>query len=175
MTKMEALQILGLTGEVTKKDIKLAYKRKAKEFHPDRNPMGADIMKMINVAYELVKDEEHIDIVLEEGTTVSDYPEVISKALNAIIDFDLDIEVCGLWVWVSGDTKPYKETLKAAGFLWAFKKKMWFFRPPQAKRRNWRKPEGEWSMDQIRDKYKSDKVGKSGRQSKQKRSIAYSS
>ena len=155
MKKIEALQILGLTGDVTKKDIKLAYKRKAKEFHPDRNPVGANIMKMINVAYELVKNEERVFI--EEDVEISAYPEKMSKALNAIIDLNLDIEVCGCWVWVSGDTKTHKNALKSAGFLWAPKKKMWYFRLGKAKR--WYK-HGEWTIDEIRSKHNTNKVYK---------------
>lgn len=57
MNKYEALQLLGLTGTLSQADIKRAYKRKAQEFHPDRNPAGLELMKMINVAYDLVKNE----------------------------------------------------------------------------------------------------------------------
>ena len=39
----------------------------------------------------------------------------------------LKVELVGAWVWVSGDTFPHKETLKAAGFKWASKRKMWTF------------------------------------------------
>ena len=38
----------------------------------------------------------------------------------------IEIEVCGSWVWVSGDTKPHKERLKALGFCWHSKKHCWY-------------------------------------------------
>lgn len=37
------------------------------------------------------------------------------------------IEICGAWVWVSGDTKPVKDALKAAGFWWARHKEAWYY------------------------------------------------
>ena len=154
MNKYEALQLLGLTGTLSQADIKRAYKRKAQEFHPDRNPAGLELMKMINVAYDLVKNEDKITVATNQ--TMADYPEVLSHALKAILAFDLQIEICGLWIWVSGDTKPHKEALKNAGYLWAPKKACWYFRPADRKSFN-RK---SWSMDKIRSAYGSDSFKK---------------
>lgn len=66
----------------------------------------------------------------------------------------ISIEVCGAWVWVTGDTKDHKDTLKAAGYWWAPKKTAWYFRPPDHKSRN----KGEWDLDKIRDTYGSTSV-----------------
>ena len=153
MNKFEALQLLGLTGQVNNEAIKKAYRQKAKEFHPDRNPAGAEIMKMINVAYDMVKDEVEVNVFANES--MHRYPEEIAAALNAIAHLGLTIEVCGLWVWVSGDTKPHKEILKNTGYFWSCKKLMWYFRPPQAKAR--KSSSQEWSIDQIRETYGSQK------------------
>lgn len=154
MNKFQALQILGLTGTVTKADIKIAYLRKAKEFHPDRNPAGTEIMKMINVAYELVKDEDNI--VVFENAEMANYPESLAAALNALQGLDLLIEICGLWIWVSGDTKAHKTALKAAGYHWSPNKSMWYFRPAKAKSRKYMAPsKAEWSMDEIRTTFNS--------------------
>ena len=51
----DAAQILGLTGEVTKEEVKQAYRQAALKFHPDRNPAGAEMMKIINAAYDVLK------------------------------------------------------------------------------------------------------------------------
>ena len=37
------------------------------------------------------------------------------------------VELVGAWVWVNGNTKPHRESLKAAGFRWAPKKERWYF------------------------------------------------
>lgn len=151
MNKFQALQILGLTGTVSKSDIKIAYQRKAKEFHPDRNPAGLEIMKMINVAYELVKDE--IEITVYADKEMENYPQSLATALNAIIHLDLTIEICGLWIWVSGNTREHKEELKSAGYFWSANKKMWYYRPAQAKSSKRYHDKNEWSIDRIRQSY----------------------
>ena len=40
---------------------------------------------------------------------------------------NIEIEVVGKWIWISGDTKAIKETLKNLGFKWASKKMMWYY------------------------------------------------
>ena len=155
MTNNEALIILGLTGTVSAQEIKLAYKRKAMQFHPDKNPAGAEMMKVINAAYEMVKNLESTTV--EEDSVMTSYPQELSEAINAILNAKgLNIEVCGLWVWVSGETATHKEILKEAGFKWAAKKKMWFFRPAKAKSKN--RSGRTWSMDDIRSSYGSEKA-----------------
>jgi hypothetical protein len=77
------------------------------------------------------------------------------ETLETISQLNLTIEVCGTWVWVSGDTKPHREALKKSGFRWASKKAQWYFRPEDSKAR---RHNGSWSMDKIRSKYGSDKV-----------------
>ena len=39
-----------------------------------------------------------------------------NSSLNAMVGLDgLDIEVCGAWVWVSGETYKHKAVFKEAG------------------------------------------------------------
>ena len=52
----DAAHILSLTGEVSEKDVKTAYRRAAQKYHPDRNPSGLSMMQMVNEAYQLLKD-----------------------------------------------------------------------------------------------------------------------
>ncbi len=64
----------------------------------------------------------------------------------------MEIEICGLWVWVGGETKKHKSALKAAGYKWAMKKLKWYFA---------RVPAGGFrlfDMDEIRARYDSRRV-----------------
>ena len=55
MNIKDALSILGVeAGTATPESIKLAYRRAAQKNHPDRNPSSEHMMKLINVAYDLV-------------------------------------------------------------------------------------------------------------------------
>jgi hypothetical protein len=108
-------------------------------------------MKMINIAYDLVKDE--IEITGCTDKEMENYPQLLATALNAIINLDLTIEICGLWIWVSGDTKAHKGALKSAGYFWSSKKMMWYYRPAQAKSFHRYRGKKEWSIDKIRASY----------------------
>jgi len=54
--------------------------------------------------------------------------ETIGKTMVAVKQLDgVTMDLCGSWLWVGGNTKTHKEALKALGFRWASKKKLWYF------------------------------------------------
>lgn len=145
MNIYDAAKILGLSGEVTPEQSKAAYREACKKYHPDVNAAGEDMMKIINAAYDVLKEYSG-----ELKDQQSDYGELLNEALNAISGLSfIEIEICGAWVWVTGDTKPHKDTLKEAGFKWASKKKAWYFRPEDYRSRS----KGSASLEEIREKY----------------------
>ena len=145
----QAAQILGLQGQINQADIKKAYREKTSLYHPDRNPSGADMMKLINAAYAVLRNTQALTV--QENATLAEYPEILNKVLNEINTLDsLVIEVCGLWVWMTDNTKIHKDKLKELGFKWAKNKGSWFYRPETAKSRNRYQP---WDMEKIRESY----------------------
>ena len=168
----DSLLILAVEANpATYEAVKTAYRKACSKYHPDRNPAGTEMMKAVNVADQtLVEHFENVDEIHNNGTekTASytgekdfyDYGDKLNEALNSIINLDgLKIEVCGAWVWVTGETKAHKDILKTNGFYYASKKQAWYFRPVEFKSSN-RK---EFTLDQIRDKYGSSRAKASGR------------
>jgi hypothetical protein len=157
-----ALGVLGIINipEINLEKVKKSYRIKCKEFHPDLNPNGEEMMKAINAAYERLLDCR-FPIIIKEGQEIkTDFSKVLEEILVKIKHIPgIEIEVCGSWIWVSGNTKPYKDQLKEAGFKWASKKQNWFYAasPGGAK-----KGRG-WSMGKIRDIYGSQQVEKEER------------
>jgi len=151
MNIKDALSILGLSANAGKDEIKPAYRKACIKYHPDRNPAGLEMMKAVNVAYSFLVEIKYngSDRPIDEEVN-SNFGDMLNDAINSIIGLSgVDIEICGAWVWLSGETKAHKESIKTAGFWWAKKKTAWYFRPPDYKSKN----KGDWDLDKIRDKY----------------------
>lgn len=156
MNMQDSLNILGIQGQdITLDQIKLAYRQAAKKFHPDRNPGGLEMMKAVNQAYEHLQSLDWTRPVNSTGQNVG-YGDELMAFINAVAVLDgVSLEVCGSWVWVSGNTKPHKDVIKAAGGRWASKKLQWYFRPEGKKAY---RSKGEWDMDKIRETFGSQSV-----------------
>lgn len=155
MKIQDALNTLAISETpVTLEMVKEAYRAAAKKYHPDIYPASEETMKIVNGAYgSLCETQFPISNTFE--TDASDYGSELNHALNKIIIYlDLQIEICGSWVWVSGNTKERKDILKEAGFRYSGPKKMWCFRP-NSDRKKYR---GTRSIDDIRNVYGSKRV-----------------
>lgn len=133
MNITQAADILGIEqGSILDEStVKAAFRRAAQKYHPDKGG-STEMMQAVNAAYAEL--QKHYGETITEFGKDAGYADRLNDAINAIIHLDgLNIEVCGLWVWVSGDTRAHKDTLKASGYFWASKKFMWYFRPEEAK------------------------------------------
>jgi hypothetical protein len=134
-------------------DLKKEYYRLVKMYHPDLHK-GIDdsTIKAINSEYEIyfeklknIHNSTH-DADHQNTESASEYTDIINKIIHMV---GITIEICGTWVWLSGNTKIYKEELKQYGFWWASKKLMWYWHTEQETTGRHK----TWSMDKIRDKY----------------------
>jgi hypothetical protein len=78
--------------------------------------------------------------------------ERLVLAFSAPVGEGQESEVCGLWVWVGGETRQHKDALKAAGYHWAIKKLRWYFAGVPA---DGFRP---FDMEEIRQRYGSQRV-----------------
>lgn len=142
-------------------ECKRQYRKLVMEHHPDRGGNEED-MKAINAEWEWFHKHNYNIHETKEGSVYTDErqeaPDEVTERfawlINILIAMEgVGIEICGSFIWLSGDTKPYKEVLKALGFRWARKKGMWYIAPTK-----YRKRRRECSMNEIRDWYGSYKV-----------------
>jgi hypothetical protein len=161
MNIKDALSILGLAVVADQEAIKTAYRKACIKYHPDRNPAGLEMMKAVNIAYQFLHDIDYNGAERPINEDVNtDFGEELNAAINAVVNLaGITIEVCGAWVWLTGNTKLHKNALKKAGYWWAKQKQAWYFRPSDYKSRN----KGDWDLEKIRDTYGSMAVDKKTR------------
>ena len=58
-------------------------------------------------------------------------------------------ELVGLWLWISGDTKPFKEKLKELGARWSSKHSKWYYSPSPIKA----KFKSKYKYSEIKQRY----------------------
>ena len=155
MKNQQLITMKHFTNIQTIEEAKKLYRELAKINHPDRGGDNA-IMQEINNEYDFICSK----ILKGENLNPNEFNEAWSNVnlfrdkLNAIINVPgIEIEIVGLWIWVTGQTKFVKELLKEAGFFLASKKLAWYWRPESAAGGR-----GVLSLDEVRAKYGSTKV-----------------
>lgn len=144
----------------TLEELKKAYKKLALKFHPDRGGKDEEMAQINNEYDELFEQLKNIhrnkdgEFYQKESTeTPQEWREIISKLLELKMENVL-IEVIGSFLWVSGNTKPYKDELKVLGLKWGRKKQAWYLSPKGYKRYG----KKDYKMDEIRGMYGSKQV-----------------
>ncbi len=82
----------------------------------------------------------------------------------------IQIELCGSWLWMTGETMKYKEQLKALGCLWSANKKAWYYNGDSRKSK---KRAHCKSMDEIRTAWGSQKIAKTDEKTEAQPDKAY--
>lgn len=142
-------------------ELKKTYRKLSIKFHPDNGGNTATMAK-INAEYTQVFNllkKQHNEKAKADTTgktkEMHECPEEFMDIINALLHLDgLEVELCGSWVWISGNTKEHKETLKSIGCRWASKKKLWYWRSEKDACGSHGKTK---TMAQIRFRYGSEK------------------
>jgi hypothetical protein len=152
MDKLQnAIVIFGLeNGQYTINDVKQVYRKLASANHPDKGG-NTETMQLINTAFSELCNYFEINQTLDINQEQETAPTFDFSFLDTLkILTGIKIEVCGYWVWLSGDTYPHREIIKDLGFKFSGAKKSWYWSPTinitSFKR-------GSKSMKQIRKEY----------------------
>lgn len=142
-------------------ELKAAYRRLALANHPDRGGDTAT-MQAINAEYaemhNRLKDAHNAAADEEHRTTET--PEEFIRIISVLMKLDgLEVELCGRWLWIGGDTRKHKDALKAAGCRWSKNKAKWHWRHEEDGSKHYR---GHYDMRQIRNKYGSQRIAADG-------------
>lgn len=90
---------------VTREALKKSYRDACKTYHPDVNPDGLEMMKMVNQAMDLLTEKWGEWDLRDRDSKDANFATEIMDALTKIRTWPgLVLEVCGTWLWVSGMT-----------------------------------------------------------------------
>ena len=150
----------------TLEELKSMYKRLAMQNHPDCGG-STEAMQEINTEYETLfarlknthrnASGEQYTAANDNGETAADFVDIIDKLIKLP---GIIIELCGSWLWITGETRAVKEELKEIGFRWSSNKKAWYYHEGAYSKRGSKK----CSLDDIRDMYGSRKYSGTGYQ-----------
>lgn len=138
-------------------EIRRKYKELALLHHPDRPNGDTVTMQFINNEYEYcIKNPFFFNQEHQKHQEKTIHLEQFKDIIDKIICLPgIQIEICGRWIWVSGNSYPVRATLKAAGMKYARKKYQWYWHAPDEKKFRRTKT---YSMQNIREKYGSDVI-----------------
>ncbi len=127
MNTVEALRILN-NPEPNKQSVLKHYRQQAKRYHPDCKNGDLDIMKLVNLAFELVEGLNFTWDIREEDRAARPLTDTIQEMWDQLKHYPgLVGEIIGSWLWISGNTYPIREQLKNMGFSYAHIKKCWYY------------------------------------------------
>ena len=144
----------------TLEDLKKQYKKLVFKHHPDMGGKTSD-MQEINAEYEKLfaklknvhKSASGETYTAKEETTET--PEEFREILEKLIHLEgIDIEICGSWIWITGNTYNNREALKSLKFKYSKNKNAWYFHKEGYHKHS----KKSFSLDEIRDLWGSEKV-----------------
>lgn len=144
----------------TLEELKKQYKSLALNHHPDRGGILEDMQAINNEYDELFKVLKNVH-ANAQGETYTSSKETEETAdqfkdiINTIIHFqNVQIEIIGCWLWITGNTKPYKDILKKIKFRWSNQKMAWYYHAEPFKK----KSKNNLSLEQIRELFTSQTI-----------------
>lgn len=151
----------------TAEELKKEYRKLAKQLHPD---LGGDTeeFKIMQNEYETMWERLKNIHTNSNGETytkeTTETPQEFINIINVLTSLNhIEIEICGSWLWITGNTKLHKEVLKSLKFRYAHKKQAWYYHTEPYRKKSKR----ELTLDEIRDMFGSEKY-----QSKQEKELA---
>lgn len=144
------------SGCSTPEEVKKLYRELAFLHHPDH---GGDTATMQAVNEQYHEALENLDgyKTYESGKVRHTYhyrhstEQAVVDKINDLLQAKLkgvDMWLIGVWIWVSGDTKPNSKALKKLKFRWHSKRLSWYWKP-YARRTRY----SGASMDSLAQKY----------------------
>ena len=162
-------------GIETAEELKKEFKKLALKLHPD-NGGDAEEFKAMQAEFSKLWDNlknihtnkkgEQYDTTGTDRATTETAAEFMNIIEKLMFIADISVELCGSWIWVSGNTKEHRDLLKELGFKYSSNKQMWYYQRDGVRKFH----KKAWTIDEIRNAYGS-KTYKGERESVDERKL----
>jgi len=140
-------------------EMRAQFRQWCLKLHPDKGGDPEEFKAMKDEYDSIIKRmslNEALSAKSENRRTAYTY-EREKQVMNAIERFmripGIIVELCGSWLWLSGNTFPVHDRIKAEGAKFSSSKKKWYYSPYMSER----KPKKSmYSMQKIREKFGSE-------------------
>ena len=139
-------------------ELKAQYKKLAMKHHPDIGGSTVAMQEVNNEYDNLFQSLKNIHSTADGKTYTSktettETADMFKDIISKIINFQgCTIEIIGSWIWVSGDTFQYKDTLKELKFKWCKNKKSWAYHNDDYRK----KSKQQYTLENLRNMYDSE-------------------
>ena len=138
-------------------EVKKYYRKLAMLCHPDREGGDLTAMQEVNRQYQLALQNLHGQRAYSsDGREFTyQYDQHLEQLLMAKLEEllrlsmgNVEIHIIGTWIWVTGDTKPFKEALKKLQLAYHWQRQCWYFHDGNSSYRR-----SNDSLDELAEKY----------------------
>lgn len=144
----------------TLEELKKQYKKLAMKHRPDVGGNEND-MKEVNAEYDKLfetlknvrqnSEGKTYTTKTETKETPNEFKDIISKLIKLS---GIKIEICGTWIWITGNTYSHKKVLKELRFRFSRSKTAWYYHTEDYKKTS----NKTFTLDQIRELYGSETI-----------------
>ena len=92
----------------------------------------------------------------------------LDQVLGSMSSLNVNAEICGNWIWISGDTRRYSQQLRKLGCEFSKEKAMWFYIPRSLPKLE-KNQDRTFTMDEIRGFHGSKRVKSAQQRSRSSR------
>lgn len=163
-------QIKWFKDITTTDELKKAYRELAKLHHPDLGGRVEDMQEINNEYDELIKvlpkraADGSTYQPREDQRETREQSDAFRAAVIAALKLDgVELEICGSWLWATGNTKDNREALKAAGYKWSKNKNAWYWHEEGYIKHTSKR----YTMDEVRLMWGSEKIERKAEEPKQ--------
>jgi hypothetical protein len=122
------------TKGMSQSDAKSLFRKLCIKLHPDKGGRQVDFVKMQNEYENFLKGSFSYTSkqAKDESNSIRDFVQANEFVKQFV---DVTVELTGTWVWLCGNTFPYKDVIKENGFRFSKSKKRWYKAPYELKKK----------------------------------------